>query len=109
VGADASNAWAATYLPGFGWLDFDPTNNVLPSDRHVTVGWGRDFSDVSPLKGVVLAGGAHRVSVGVDVERKRTKSSGPPPQGQGESQAQGQSQNRPGGSTQGQGSDPMAS
>ena len=109
VGADASHAWAATYLPGFGWLDFDPTNNVLPSDRHVTVGWGRDFSDVSPLKGVVLAGGAHRVSVGVDVERKRTKSSGPPPQGQGESQAQGQSQNRPGGSTQGQGSDPMAS
>jgi transglutaminase-like putative cysteine protease len=109
VGADASHAWAATYLPGFGWLDFDPTNNVLPSDRHVTVAWGRDFSDVSPLKGVVLAGGAHRVTVGVDVERKRTKSSGPPPQAEPQSQAQGQSQSRPGGSTQGQGTDPMAS
>jgi transglutaminase-like putative cysteine protease len=109
VGADASHAWAATYLPGFGWLDFDPTNNVLPADRHVTVAWGRDFSDVSPLKGVVLAGGAHRVTVGVDVERRRTKSSGPPPQVPAESQAQGQSQSRPGGSTQGQGQGPMAS
>ena len=49
--------------------EFDPTNNVLPSEAHVTVAWGRDFSDVSPLKGVVLGGGAHRVTVSVDVER----------------------------------------
>jgi transglutaminase-like putative cysteine protease len=69
VGADASHAWASAYVPGYGWLDFDPTNNVLPNLDHVTVAWGRDFSDVSPLKGVVLGGGAHRISVSVDVER----------------------------------------
>jgi transglutaminase-like putative cysteine protease len=69
VGADASHAWASAYVPGYGWLDFDPTNNVLPGLEHVTVAWGRDFSDVSPLKGVVLGGGSHRVSVSVDVER----------------------------------------
>jgi transglutaminase-like putative cysteine protease len=68
VGADASHAWAAVYVPDRGWLDFDPTNNVLPSERHVTVAWGRDFSDVSPLKGTVLGGGSHRLTVGVDVE-----------------------------------------
>lgn len=67
VGADASHAWAAVFVPGQGWLDFDPTNNVLPSERHIWVAWGRDFSDVSPLKGVVLGGGAHRLTVGVDV------------------------------------------
>ncbi len=69
IGAAASHAWASVYVPGFGWLDFDPTNNVLPGLAHVTVAWGRDFSDVSPLKGVVLGGGAHQVSVSVDVER----------------------------------------
>jgi transglutaminase-like putative cysteine protease len=69
VGADASHAWASVYVPGFGWLDFDPTNDVLPGIGHVTVAWGRDFSDVSPLKGVVLGGGAHQVTVSVDVER----------------------------------------
>lgn len=107
IGADASHAWAATYLPGYGWLDFDPTNNVLPSERHVTVAWGRDFSDVSPLKGVVLAGGAHRVSVGVDVERRRPRVSSGPPQSQtetqsGASQSQTQTQSR----TQAQGQAP---
>lgn len=70
VGADASHAWASAYLGAEGWLDFDPTNNVLPSDQHVTVAWGRDFSDVSPLRGVVLAGGSHRITVGVDVQRQ---------------------------------------
>jgi transglutaminase-like putative cysteine protease len=68
VGADASHAWAAVYVPGFGWLDFDPTNAVLPGLRHVSVAWGRDFSDVSPLKGVVLGGGSHSVTVAVDVQ-----------------------------------------
>jgi transglutaminase-like putative cysteine protease len=68
VGADASHAWASLFVPGFGWLDFDPTNDLLPSHRHVVVAWGRDFSDVSPLKGVVLGGGRHSVRVGVDVE-----------------------------------------
>lgn len=68
VGADASHAWASVFVPGRGWLDFDPTNDVLPNDRHITVAWGRDFSDVSPLKGTVLGGGSHHLSVGVDVE-----------------------------------------
>lgn len=67
VGADASHAWAAVFIPGQGWLDFDPTNDLLPNERHIWVAWGRDFSDVSPLKGVVLGGGAHRLTVGVDV------------------------------------------
>jgi transglutaminase-like putative cysteine protease len=68
TGANASHAWASVYIPEIGWLDFDPTNNVLPSDRHVTVAWGRDFSDVSPLKGVMLGGGSHVVRVGVEVQ-----------------------------------------
>ncbi len=81
VGADASHAWASVFFPDHGWLDFDPTNNVLPSERHVTVAWGRDFSDVSPLKGVVLGGGRHVVTVGVDVEpiSKTGSSTVPPP------------------------------
>lgn len=74
VGADASHAWASAFVPGHGWLDFDPTNAVLPSERHITLAWGRDFSDVSPLKGVVLGGGAHRLSVAVDVEPQRASS-----------------------------------
>ncbi len=69
VGADASHAWFAVWLPDFGWVDADPTNNVLCDDRHVTVAWGRDFSDVSPMHGIVLGGGSHRLSVGVDVAR----------------------------------------
>jgi transglutaminase-like putative cysteine protease len=68
VGADASHAWASALLPGFGWLDFDPTNDVIPGDRHISLAWGRDFSDASPLRGVVLGGGAQRLSVAVDVQ-----------------------------------------
>jgi transglutaminase-like putative cysteine protease len=68
VGADASHAWASLYLPEYGWLDFDPTNGALPDRRHVTVAWGRDFSDVSPLRGVVLGGGRHGLKVAVDVD-----------------------------------------
>jgi transglutaminase-like putative cysteine protease len=71
VGADASHAWASVFLPEYGWFDFDPTNDVLPDQRHITVAWGRDFSDVSPLKGVVLGGGRHTLSVGVDVEPRQ--------------------------------------
>jgi transglutaminase-like putative cysteine protease len=68
VGADASHAWVAVYSPGAGWVDFDPTNDLLPGDEHVTVAFGRDFGDVTPLKGVILGGGAHEITVGVDVE-----------------------------------------
>lgn len=69
IGADASHAWASVYVPDVGWFDFDPTNDALPSERHITVGWGRDFSDVSPLKGVVLGGRSQTMAVGVDVAR----------------------------------------
>ncbi|MEY4546879.1 MAG: hypothetical protein RL685_3074 [Pseudomonadota bacterium] len=69
VGSDASHAWVAAFFPGLGWLDFDPTNACLPNQSHITVAYGRDFSDVSPLKGVVLGGGRHYVKVGVDVQR----------------------------------------
>jgi len=67
VGADASHAWFAVYLPGAGWLDFDPTNNQLPGIRHVTLAWGRDFADVTPLKGVAFGSGKHELKVAVDV------------------------------------------
>jgi transglutaminase-like putative cysteine protease len=67
IGADASHAWLAAWCPDHGWIDADPTNNLLPGDRHITVAWGRDFSDVSPLRGVVIGGGVHKLSVSVDV------------------------------------------
>lgn len=67
AGADASHAWFSFWCPGHGWIDADPTNNVLPGSRHITIGWGRDFSDVSPVRGVVIGGADHRLSVGVDV------------------------------------------
>lgn len=67
VGADASHAWLAFYCPDHGWIDVDPTNNLLPSERHITVAWGRDFSDVSPIRGVILGGGRQELKVAVDV------------------------------------------
>ena len=67
-GADASHAWFAVYDPNSGWLDYDPTNNQVPIDRHITTAWGRDYSDVTPLKGVIYGGGSHhRAEVAVDV------------------------------------------
>jgi transglutaminase-like putative cysteine protease len=68
VGADASHAWVSTYCPGNAWLDLDPTNNVVPSNGHVTLAWGRDYGDVSPLHGLILGGGAHALTVAVDME-----------------------------------------
>ena len=68
VGADASHAWVSAYCPGIGWLDVDPTNNVVPSESHVTLAWGRDYGDVSPVRGVILGGRDHKVEVGVDME-----------------------------------------
>jgi transglutaminase-like putative cysteine protease len=68
VGADASHAWVSAYCPGIGWLDVDPTNNVAPSNGHVTLAWGRDYGDVSPLRGLILGGGAHTLKVAVDME-----------------------------------------
>jgi transglutaminase-like putative cysteine protease len=66
-GADASHAWFSVFCPVNGWVDFDPTNNLLPGDGHVTVAVGRDYSDVSPLCGILTGGGEHTVSVAVDV------------------------------------------
>jgi len=68
VGADASHAWFSVYCPKTGWLDFDPTNDVIPIDEHITVAVGRDFSEVSPLSGILTGGGEHEVRVSVDVE-----------------------------------------
>jgi transglutaminase-like putative cysteine protease len=67
VGADASHAWFSVFVPDCGWVDFDPTNNQLPESRHITVAWGRDYADVTPLKGVIFGGGQMRLSVAVDV------------------------------------------
>jgi transglutaminase-like putative cysteine protease len=67
IGADASHAWLSAFCPRLGWVDIDPTNNVIPDLRHVTVAWGRDYGDVSPLRGVVLGGGGHSLRVGVSV------------------------------------------
>lgn len=67
IGADASHAWFSVYVPEVGWLDFDPTNNQMPMDRHITLAWGRDYYDVTPMKGVVFGGGGHDVNVSVDV------------------------------------------
>jgi transglutaminase-like putative cysteine protease len=67
VGCDASHAWVSTYLPSVGWVDFDPVNNMMPGERHVTVAYGRDFGDVSPIRGVLVGGGRHQVHVSVDV------------------------------------------
>ncbi len=75
VGADASHAWVSLFAGELGWFDFDPTNNVTPGGRHVTLAWGRDYGDVSPLQGVILGGGAHDLEVSVDVARKDTTES----------------------------------
>jgi transglutaminase-like putative cysteine protease len=66
-GHGASHAWVAVWCPVFGWKDFDPTNNVMPGSGHFTVAWGRDYSDVTPVKGVALGGGEQVISVEVDV------------------------------------------
>ncbi len=66
-GADASHAWISVWSPEFGWVDLDPTNGIVVRDEHVTVAYGRDYDDVSPISGVLRGGGEHSVSVGVDV------------------------------------------
>jgi transglutaminase-like putative cysteine protease len=67
IGADVSHAWVSAYCPGAGWLDVDPTNNLIPFQSHVTLSWGRDYGDVSPVRGVILGGRDHKVDVGVDM------------------------------------------
>lgn len=67
VGSEASHAWVSAWCPPYGWVELDPTNNLVPSDQHVLLAYGRDYDDVSPLKGVTLGGGVHSVSVDVSV------------------------------------------
>jgi transglutaminase-like putative cysteine protease len=67
VGADASHAWLSVWVPDEGWVDLDPTNDMMPGEHHITVAWGRDYGDVSPINGMVVGGGAHAIEVAVDV------------------------------------------
>lgn len=67
VGTDASHAWVSVYCGDAGWIDVDPTNNSFPSTEHITVAWGRDYSDVCPVAGMFVGGGSHKLSVAVDV------------------------------------------
>jgi transglutaminase-like putative cysteine protease len=69
VGADASHAWVAVFFPGIGWVEFDPTNNLVPSHQHIIVGFGRDYLDIAPIKGIVFSSGKQKLTVRVDVER----------------------------------------
>jgi transglutaminase-like putative cysteine protease len=69
VGVDASHAWFSVFIPGMGWMDFDPTNNIIPGSQHITIGWGRDYADICPLKGVILSSGPHQLHVSVDMRR----------------------------------------
>lgn len=66
-GADESHAWLSVWCPELGWVDFDPTNNLIPNLEHITVAWGRDYGDVSPVSGFIFGGGKHQVNVAVDV------------------------------------------
>ena len=68
VGADASHAWVSVFCPPFGWIDLDPTNDLRVGTDHIVIAWGRDFGDVSPLRGVIIGGGKHRLSVRVSVQ-----------------------------------------
>ncbi len=72
-GADASHAWFSVYIPNAGWAEFDPTNNIVPKEQHILLGFGRDYHDISPLKGVVFSSGNSQLSVMVDVRREEKK------------------------------------
>ena len=66
-GADASHAWLSVWAPEVGWVDFDPTNGIMPSEEHITVAYGRDYDDVSPISGILLGGSRQKMVVAVDV------------------------------------------
>lgn len=67
-GADASHAWISVWSPEFGWVDFDPTNGLIPTDEHIAIAFGRDYDDINPISGVILGGAEHTVAVAVDVD-----------------------------------------
>lgn len=87
-GTDASHAWFAVYIPNAGWMEFDPTNNLIPKDQHILLGSGRDYNDISPLKGVVFSSGYSHLSVMVDVRKEESKSEAVTTQQQSQSQSQ---------------------
>jgi transglutaminase-like putative cysteine protease len=66
-GSAASHAWVSFFCPGTGWIDVDPTNDLIVGDEHIVLAWGRDYDDVSPVRGVVLGGGEHFLNVAVTV------------------------------------------
>ena len=68
-GSDASHAWVSVYFPTIGWVEFDPTNNLLPTDKHIIIAFGRDYQDVAPIKGIIFNSGSQVLDVKVDVER----------------------------------------
>ena len=68
LGTDASHAWVSLFCGDSGWVDLDPTNDQIPGDNHIHVAWGRDYDDVSPVKGVILGGGEHTIDVAVDAQ-----------------------------------------
>ncbi|MGH8704031.1 MAG: hypothetical protein ACREUO_01290, partial [Burkholderiales bacterium] len=70
--ADASHAWVSVFCPPAGWVDLDPTNDCFVDDEHVTLAWGRDFSDVTPMRGVILGGGEQTLEVHVTVTPEMT-------------------------------------
>jgi transglutaminase-like putative cysteine protease len=78
VGDEASHAWISFFCPGSGWIDVDPTNNQVPHDHHIILAWGRDYHDVSPIKGVILGGGNHTVKVTVEITPMGSAESSPP-------------------------------
>lgn len=89
IGADATHAWFAVYSPGEGWYEFDPTNNKVTGEQHITTAWGRDYSDVTPLKGVIFGGGhSPQLFVSVDVRSIEDDFDQRPIQSQSQSQSQ---------------------
>ena len=66
-GTDASHAWVSVFFPSIGWIEFDPTNSLMPSDNHITVAFGRDYHDVAPIKGIVFSSERQSLTVKVDV------------------------------------------
>ncbi len=69
VGSDESHAWLSLYIPEMGWVDFDPTNNKHPDEQYITIGWGRNYFDVIPLRGIIQSSDKHKLDVAVEVTR----------------------------------------
>jgi transglutaminase-like putative cysteine protease len=69
TGADASHAWFSVFIPDMGWIDFDPTNNKIPDEQYITIGWGRNYFDIIPLRGVIMSTNAHELAISVEVTR----------------------------------------